>query len=98
MKFLMIGQQMQQYCRVYQLKHTNFEDKQWVCQGVKRRFRSAMHTNSNVNAVLKFAPHAQSFAQFLRIERKKLSKDKKNNSDFKQNDWNRTVTHAKIRK
>ncbi|KRX50282.1 hypothetical protein T09_15580 [Trichinella sp. T9] len=81
MKFLMIDQQMQQYCklyakfcylisnarnnynsiyegRVYQLKHTNFEDKQWVCQGVKRRFRSAMHRNSNVNAVLKFAPHA----------------------------------------
>ncbi|KRZ93294.1 hypothetical protein T08_7800, partial [Trichinella sp. T8] len=53
--------------RVYQLKHTNFEDKQWVCQGVKRRFRSAMHTNSNVNAVLKFAPHAHNCTPYNNI-------------------------------
>ncbi|KRY08372.1 hypothetical protein T12_8023 [Trichinella patagoniensis] len=90
MKFLMLDQQMQQYCklytiscclilnarnnynliyegRVYQLKHTNFEDKQWVCQGVNRRFRSAMHTNSNVNAVLKFAPHAHNCTPYSNI-------------------------------
>ncbi|KRY35368.1 hypothetical protein T01_10791 [Trichinella spiralis] len=53
--------------RVYQLKHTNFEDKQWVCQGVKRRFRSVMHTNSNVNAVLKFAPHAHNCTPYSNI-------------------------------
>ncbi|KRX33690.1 hypothetical protein T05_14545 [Trichinella murrelli] len=59
--------QIETLFEVYQLKHTNFEDKQWVCQGVKRRFRSAIHTKSNVNAVLKFAPHAHNCIPYSNI-------------------------------
>ncbi|KRZ14192.1 hypothetical protein T11_7987 [Trichinella zimbabwensis] len=35
--------------RVYNLKHTNMEDKHWVCRRVKKGCRGSMHTNLDVN-------------------------------------------------
>ncbi|KRZ54276.1 hypothetical protein T02_13936 [Trichinella nativa] len=37
--------------RVHLLEHTNFEDKQWVCNRV-------LYTNLEVNTVLRYTPHA----------------------------------------
>ncbi|KRX79618.1 hypothetical protein T06_14684 [Trichinella sp. T6] len=52
--------------RVHLLEHTNFEDKQWVCNRVLRYFyRTAfrfpmitVYTNLEVNTVLRYTPHA----------------------------------------
>ncbi|KRZ15963.1 hypothetical protein T11_14911 [Trichinella zimbabwensis] len=48
--------------RVYNMKHTNIEDKQWVCHQVKRGCRGSIYTNLDVDAVLIFAPHADDCA------------------------------------
>ncbi|KRZ67120.1 hypothetical protein T10_9185 [Trichinella papuae] len=44
--------------RVYNLKHTNMEDKHWVCRRVKKGCRGSMYTNLDVDTVLSSAPHA----------------------------------------
>ncbi|KRZ15066.1 hypothetical protein T11_8939, partial [Trichinella zimbabwensis] len=44
--------------RVYNLKHTNMEDKHWVCRRVKKRCRGSMYTNLDVDTVLSSVPHA----------------------------------------
>ncbi|KRZ65241.1 hypothetical protein T10_4418, partial [Trichinella papuae] len=48
--------------RVYNMKHTNIKDKQWVCHQVKRRCRGSIYTNLDVDAILIFAPHADDCA------------------------------------
>ncbi|KRZ02990.1 hypothetical protein T11_12261 [Trichinella zimbabwensis] len=48
--------------RVYNLKHTNIEDKQWVCRQVKRRCQGSIYTNLDVDAILNSAPHADDCA------------------------------------
>ncbi|KRY06583.1 hypothetical protein T12_5319 [Trichinella patagoniensis] len=40
--------------RVYNLKHTNMQDKQWVCRQVKKGCRGSIHTNLDVDAVFAF--------------------------------------------
>ncbi|KRY16334.1 hypothetical protein T12_9353 [Trichinella patagoniensis] len=45
--------------RVYQVKHKNVEDKQWVCRRVKKGCKGSIHTNLDANAVLTSAPHAE---------------------------------------
>ncbi|KRY31386.1 hypothetical protein T03_9339, partial [Trichinella britovi] len=44
--------------RIYNLKRTNMEDKQWVCRRVKKGCRGSIHTNLDVDAVLDCNPHA----------------------------------------
>ncbi|XP_003369382.1 conserved hypothetical protein [Trichinella spiralis] len=44
--------------RVYNLKRTNMQDKQWVCRRVKKGCRGSIHTNLDVDAVLDCNPHA----------------------------------------
>ncbi|KRX69379.1 Retrovirus-related Pol polyprotein from transposon [Trichinella sp. T6] len=44
--------------RVYNLKHTNMQDKLWVCRGVKKGCRGSIFTNLDVDAVLDCNPHA----------------------------------------
>ncbi|KRY48080.1 hypothetical protein T03_2705 [Trichinella britovi] len=44
--------------RVYNLKRTNMEDKQWVCRRVKKGCRGSIHTNLDVDAILDCNPHA----------------------------------------
>ncbi|KRX13354.1 hypothetical protein T07_6684 [Trichinella nelsoni] len=45
--------------RVHLLEHTNFEDKQWVCNRVLRSgYRSTVYTNLEVNTVLRSTPYA----------------------------------------
>ncbi|KRY20124.1 hypothetical protein T12_715 [Trichinella patagoniensis] len=38
--------------RVYNLKRTNMEDKQWVCRRVKKGCRGSIYTNLDVNGIL----------------------------------------------
>ncbi|KRX24234.1 hypothetical protein T07_5209 [Trichinella nelsoni] len=44
--------------RVYNLKHTNMQDKLWVCRRVKKGCRGSIFTNLDVDAVLSSDPHA----------------------------------------
>ncbi|KRY45209.1 hypothetical protein T03_1233 [Trichinella britovi] len=44
--------------RVYNLKHTNMQDKLWVCRRVKKGCRGSIFTNLDVDAVLDCNPHA----------------------------------------
>ncbi|KRX76126.1 hypothetical protein T06_863, partial [Trichinella sp. T6] len=44
--------------RIYNLKRTNMEDKQWVCRRVKKECRGSIHTNLDVDAILDCNPHA----------------------------------------
>ncbi|KRY28507.1 hypothetical protein T01_1366, partial [Trichinella spiralis] len=44
--------------RVYNLKRTNMQDKQWVCRQVKKGCRGSIYTNLDVDAVLDCNPHA----------------------------------------
>ncbi|KRX52126.1 hypothetical protein T06_7700 [Trichinella sp. T6] len=43
--------------RVYNLKRTNMEDKQWVCRRVKKGCRGSIHTNLDVDAIFDCTPH-----------------------------------------
>ncbi|KRY94428.1 hypothetical protein T11_9589, partial [Trichinella zimbabwensis] len=45
--------------RVHLLKHTNFEDKQWVCQRHSDFSKGTVHTNLEVNTGLRSTPHAE---------------------------------------
>ncbi|KRY56727.1 hypothetical protein T03_6881 [Trichinella britovi] len=45
--------------RVHNLRHTNFEDKQWVCQRVRSGCRGTVYTNLEVNTVLRSTPHSE---------------------------------------
>ncbi|KRY91415.1 hypothetical protein T4D_12261 [Trichinella pseudospiralis] len=44
--------------RVHLLKHTKFEDKQWVCDYVRSGCRGAVYTNLEVNTVLRSTPYS----------------------------------------
>ncbi|KRY27669.1 hypothetical protein T01_3777 [Trichinella spiralis] len=44
--------------KVYQVKHTNIEDKQWVFRQIEKGCRGSIHTNLDVDAVLSSDPHA----------------------------------------
>ncbi|XP_003378766.1 conserved hypothetical protein [Trichinella spiralis] len=44
--------------RVYNLKRTNMEDKQWVCRRIEKGCRGSIHTKLDVDAVLFSAPRA----------------------------------------
>ncbi|KRX51505.1 hypothetical protein T06_7013, partial [Trichinella sp. T6] len=44
--------------RVYNLKRTNMEDKQWVCRRIEKGCRGSIHTYLFVDAVLHSNPHA----------------------------------------
>ncbi|KRY49039.1 hypothetical protein T03_1234 [Trichinella britovi] len=44
--------------RVYNLKRTNMEDKQWVCRRVKKGCRDSIYTNLDVNGILSSDSHA----------------------------------------
>ncbi|KRY10908.1 hypothetical protein T12_12453 [Trichinella patagoniensis] len=44
--------------RVYNLKRTDIEDKQWVCRRVEKGCRGSIHTNLGVDAILHCNPHA----------------------------------------
>ncbi|KRZ33803.1 hypothetical protein T4B_6044 [Trichinella pseudospiralis] len=44
--------------RVHLLKHTKFEDKQWVCDYVRSGCRGAVYTNLEVSTVLRSTPYS----------------------------------------
>ncbi|KRY08836.1 hypothetical protein T12_16355 [Trichinella patagoniensis] len=44
--------------KVYPVKHTNIEDKQWVFRQIEKGCRGSIHTNLDVDAVLSSDPHA----------------------------------------
>ncbi|KRY06796.1 hypothetical protein T12_2124, partial [Trichinella patagoniensis] len=44
--------------RVYNLKRTNMEDKQWIFRRVKKGCRGSIHTNLDVDAILDCNPQA----------------------------------------
>ncbi|KRY30893.1 hypothetical protein Tsp_09058 [Trichinella spiralis] len=45
--------------RVHFLKHTNFEEKQWVCSHVRSGCRGTVYTNLEVSTVSRTEPHAE---------------------------------------
>ncbi|KRZ15892.1 hypothetical protein T11_17394 [Trichinella zimbabwensis] len=45
--------------RAHLLKHTNFDEKQWICNRVPSGCRGAVYTNLEVNTVLRTTPHAE---------------------------------------
>ncbi|KRX58924.1 hypothetical protein T09_2622 [Trichinella sp. T9] len=61
--------------RVYNLKHTNMQDKQWVNRGC----RGSIYTNSDVDAVLDCNPYADDCTPdndiLYKMEKKMLSSD-----------------------
>ncbi|KRY15916.1 hypothetical protein T12_15200 [Trichinella patagoniensis] len=55
---LTVHKDLSTYRRVYNLKHTNMQDKLWVCRRVKKGCRGSIHTNLDVDAILDCNPHA----------------------------------------
>ncbi|KRX23479.1 hypothetical protein T07_4504 [Trichinella nelsoni] len=45
--------------RVHFLKHTNFEEKQWICSRVRSGCRGTVYTNLEVSTVSRTEPHAE---------------------------------------
>ncbi|KRX21389.1 hypothetical protein T07_14363 [Trichinella nelsoni] len=45
--------------RAHLLKHTNFDEKQWIFTRVKSGCRDAVYTNLEVSTILRTAPHAE---------------------------------------
>ncbi|KRZ91898.1 hypothetical protein T08_15673 [Trichinella sp. T8] len=64
--------------RVYNLKRTNMEDKQWVCRRVKKGCRDSIYTNLDVNGILSSDSHADDCTPdndiFYKMEKKNALK------------------------
>ncbi|KRY46238.1 hypothetical protein T03_10687, partial [Trichinella britovi] len=64
--------------RVYNLKRTNMEDKQWIFRRVKKGCRGSIHTNLDVDAILDCNPHADDCIPdndiFYKMEKKTVLK------------------------